>query len=375
MLQHLLWGITFVTLWLTLVWLNFLYMDKPKKRLTKYPKITFGIPAYNEARTILKTVKSLLNADYPLKKKEILVVDDGSTDGTADIVRQYVNEHPGIPVKVITKKNGGKASALIIALDRAKGEYFAVVDADSRISKGSIKKSLLNFSDENIGAVISRVRVDNPRNFLQRLQRFEYIMSSMTRKIMCNFGTLSITPGVLSLYKTKILHEIGGFTKDENNLTEDLEIAMRLKYNGYDIRMEHESITYTHVPHTFTKLWRQRIRWARGYIYNHWNYRRMFFSNKHGLFGTFQLPVNVIVVLLLVLNVGIIMFDLIDKLFEFVIRSITIDGYFISKILSYPTLKEFILARNVQEYQMLSWGTSSTAFWACPCTKNSAKPM
>jgi len=207
-----------------------------------------------------------------------------------------------------------------------------------------------NFTNKNVGAVISRVRVDQPKSMLERIQRFEYIMSSMTRKIMCNFGTLAITPGVLSLYNTKVLRKLDGFTRDETNITEDLEIALRLKFNGYDIKMEHESVTYTHVPKTFDALWRQRIRWARGYIHNHWDYRSMFFARKHGIFGMFQMPVNVFAVILLVLNIGIISYDLLNKFFDFVIRSTTIPNYFINRIMSIPTFKEFILARNVQIY-------------------------
>lgn len=349
MMQYVLWGISFVTLWLTLVWLNFLYAEPAKKRkFSVYPKISFGIPAFNEAETILRTVKSILAADYPSNKKEIIVVDDGSTDSTAGIVKKFAIKHP--EVLLISKKNGGKASALNVALKNATGEFFAVVDADSRISANSVKKSLSNFTDKKIGAVISRVRVDKPKNFLERIQRFEYIMSSMVRKIMCNFGTLYMTPGVLSVYHIDVLRKVGGFTKDKHNLTEDLEIAMRLKYNGYLIKMEPESITYTHVPNTFSELWRQRMRWARGYIYNHLNYRDMFFSKRHGMYGFFQMPLNVLAVLLLVANIGIIVYDLSDRVFDFVFRSLTIPDYFIKQLLDWPTLQQFVLARNIQVY-------------------------
>jgi cellulose synthase/poly-beta-1,6-N-acetylglucosamine synthase-like glycosyltransferase len=347
MLQYLLWGISFLTLWLTLVWLNFLYAEPtPKKRFKEQPKITFGIPAHNEEQTILKTVKSILAADYPANKKEIIVIDDGSTDKTAFVVKQFAKSNP--EVKLIVQKNGGKADALNTALDNATGEFFAVVDADSRISENSIKASIANFTGKKIGAVISRVRVDEPKNFLERIQRFEYIMSSMTRKIMCNFGTLYMTPGVLSIYHVDVLRKVGGFTKDKNNLTEDLEIAMRLKYNGYSIKMEPESITYTHVPSTMSDLWRQRVRWARGYIYNHLKYRDMFFSNKHGVYGYFQMPVNIVAVVLLIANIGIIAYDLINRSFDFVFRSLTISDYFWTRITDWPSLQQFVLARNIQ---------------------------
>jgi cellulose synthase/poly-beta-1,6-N-acetylglucosamine synthase-like glycosyltransferase len=349
MLQYVLWGISFVTLWLTLVWLSFLYSEPAKKRrFSEWPKVSVGIPAFNESETVLRTVKSILSADYPKDKMEIIVVDDGSTDSTAEVVGGFAKSHP--EVRVISSKNGGKASALNVALKHSTGDFFAVVDADSRISANSIKKSLSNFADGKIGAVISRVRVDEPKNFLERIQRFEYIMSSMVRKIMCNFGTLYMTPGVLSIYRIDVLRKLGGFTKDRTNLTEDLEIAMRLKYNGYLIKMEPESITYTHVPGDFSALWRQRMRWARGYIYNHWNYRDMFFSKKHGMYGFFQMPLNVIAVLLLVANIGIIVYDLSGRMFDFVFRSLTIPDYFLNQLLDWPTLKEFVLARNVQVY-------------------------
>lgn len=348
MLEYLLWGISFVTLWLTLVWLNFLYAEPAKKQLKNLPKITFGIPAHNEEQTILKTVKSILAADYPANKKEIIVVDDGSTDKTASVVRQFAAKHPS--VRLIAKKNGGKASALNAALDKATGDFYAVVDADSRISRESIKLSLAHFSDAKVGAVISRVRVDKPQNFLERIQRFEYIMSSMIRKIMCNFGTLYMTPGVLSIYRAPLLRKLGGFTRDPKNLTEDLEIAMRLKQNGYAIRMEPESITYTHVPDNMSGLWAQRVRWSRGYIYNHVKYKDMFFSNKHGVYGLFQMPVNVLAVVLLIANIGIIAYDLLNRGFDFIFRSFTIPDYFWTRITEWPSIQQFILARNIQVY-------------------------
>lgn len=315
-------------------------MKQPKR----LPKVSLIVPAYNEEGTILKTITSLLAADYPASKKEIIVVNDGSKDRTAQVVRSFIKKHPS--VHLVDKKNGGKASAVNAGLRVAKGELVGVVDADSRISENSIRTMLPHFADPEIGAVISRIRVDEPRNFLEKLQRFEYIMSSMTRKIMSNFGTLAITPGVLSLYRADVIRELGGFTTDEKNLTEDLEIAMRLKAHNYQIHMEPDAITFTNVPKTVHAVWRQRIRWTRGYVYNHVKYRHMFFSKKHGLFGTFMLPVNVLAILLLVTNMLLIGYELIDHWIEFTVRSLTIPNYFWNSITDMPTLKQFILAKN-----------------------------
>lgn len=348
MIKELLWGITFLTLWVTIIWLNFLTVKQPKRRLKTLPTVSIGIPAFNESRTILKTITSLLEANYPKSKMDIIVVDNASTDETVRVVRRFIKEHKGVPVRVLSEKRQGKAFAVNAAFKASKGQYFAVVDADSRVTKESIRHVLEKFTDDSVGAVISRVSVDAPKNFVQRLQHFEYIMSNMMRQVLCNFGTLAITPGVLSMYRRDVLNKIGGFTSDDKNLTEDLEIAMRLKEHGYTINMAHKSVTFTNAPDTWAKLWRQRTRWSRGYVYNHVKYRSMFFSSKHGLFGWFQMPLNVAGVVVLLAAVGIVVYDASHNVFDFVYRSLTIPDYFINQITSFPTLKEFILAKDIQ---------------------------
>jgi cellulose synthase/poly-beta-1,6-N-acetylglucosamine synthase-like glycosyltransferase len=349
MLQHILWGITFFTLWLTIVWIQFLYFgDQKKPKVKEFPKISIAVPAYNEAKTIKKTITSLVKADYPKDKIEIIVVNDGSKDDTRAVVEKLARKYASFDIKLINKKNGGKSSAVNAALKIAEGDLFAVVDADSRISPNCLKLIVPHFLKENIAAVISRVKVDNPKILLERIQRFEYIMSNMIRKLMAVLGTLSITPGVLSVYHTDILRKVGGFTKDRTNLTEDLEIAMRLRYNCYDIEMDTNSITHTLVPQTLKALWNQRIRWARGYIVNHWKYRSMLFSKRYGLYGLFQMPVNIIVVILLMINIGIISYSLLTEGLETLVRSLTIEGYLINRLLDFPTIKHLMLGQNLR---------------------------
>lgn len=347
MLQYILWIILFFTLWLTIIWLHCLFTEEPqKKELKKYPKITLGISAFNEQKTIEKTIKSIIEAEYPNDKKEIIAVNDGSTDNTQQIVEELIRKNPDQNIILINQKNQGKAAGMNTALKKATGEYFAVLDADSRMSKNGIKLLLPYFYNDKIGAVISRVKVESPNKILEKIQFFEYVMSSMIRKLMSLIGTLHITPGVLSTYKTETLRKVGGFTKDRNNLTEDMEIALRLISKGYKIEMQPESITYTIVPKGLKKLWKQRIRWARGYIYNMWAYRKLMLSTKHGIFGIFQMPINVIIVITLIVNVIIIMINLLDKSTEFIYRSATINGYFIRKITEIPTTNELVLAQN-----------------------------
>ncbi|RLE45820.1 hypothetical protein DRJ22_03500 [Candidatus Woesearchaeota archaeon] len=346
MLQYIIWIISFITLWLIIVWLNFIYTKEETTKTKKQPKITFAIPAYNEEKTIIKTIKSLLKLNYPAEKKEIIIVNDGSTDKTEQTVKKFIKEKENIIL--INQKNNGKASAINTALKQATGQLFAVLDADSYVEKESINHILPHFENKKTGAVISRIKIDKPKKPLEKLQYFEYIMSNMLRKIMTNFGTLSMTPGVLSVYNTATLRKAGGFSKDKNNMTEDLEIALRLKDKGYNIYMEPKAITYTKAPNTLKSLWQQRIRWSRGYIYNHIKYKHMFFSKKHGIFGIFQLPINALAIILLVINMSIITYNLSNNLFQFILRSLTIHNYFITRITDWPTLKQLILARNVQ---------------------------
>jgi cellulose synthase/poly-beta-1,6-N-acetylglucosamine synthase-like glycosyltransferase len=349
MIQHIIWVVCFFSLWLIIVWLQFLYQEyDQKKKKESFPTVTVCVPAYNEEKTVAKTIKSIIESNYPTKKIETIVVNDGSTDKTANVIRQLIKEYKGFDIKLINKKNGGKSSAINRALKIARGGLFAVVDADSRIDKNGIRLIARHFDDKNMGGVISRTRVENPRNIYEKIQKFEYIMSGMLRHIMAKIGTLSITPGVLSVYRTSILKDVGGFTKDRNNLTEDLEIAMRLKYNNYKVDMEARSVTHTNVPPKFSPLWNQRTRWARGFIYNHWKYRNMFFSKKHGFFGFFQMPINVLVVLLLVINISIITYMVSTDFFETIVRTITIKGYFISRLFEFPTMKAIILGQNLR---------------------------
>ena len=104
MLQHVLWAILFVTLWLTIIWISVLYAEEPKKaKLKRYPKVTIGIPAYNEAKTIGKTVDSIVKADYPKEKLEIIIVNDGSKDNTAKVAQEIIKKNKGYKILLINK--------------------------------------------------------------------------------------------------------------------------------------------------------------------------------------------------------------------------------------------------------------------------------
>ncbi len=347
MIEYIMWIISFITLYLSIVWINFLYFSdfqKPRK-LKNIPTLTIVVPAFNEETGIKETISSLVSCQYPADKLSIVVVDDGSTDKTAEVVRKSIKEHPGYDITLISQENQGKAAAVNAALFTCNSELFACLDADSTIGCGSIMPMLVHFEDDaKTAAVISAIKVDDPKNLFEKIQRFEYLMAILMRKIRSTINTLAMTPGVLSIYRTEVLKDVGGF--DVGNITEDFEIAMRLKYHGYNIQLETSAVTYTKVPNTFRMLWRQRLRWFRGYLINHYKYKDMFFSPKHNkLFSCFQLPLNIFSIFLFLFMIVLVSYYSFTFMIERVIRITMIKGY-LENLFYVPSLKEFILSQN-----------------------------
>jgi cellulose synthase/poly-beta-1,6-N-acetylglucosamine synthase-like glycosyltransferase len=337
-------------LYLGIFWINISRLpEKSKiKEIKVLPSITLVIPAYNEESIIARTIRSVLNLDYDKNKMKLIVVNDGSRDRTKKVVERmfelYKKKRGRFKTILINKKNAGKAAAINTALARTSDELFGVVDADSILEKDSLKKLVHYFSDLKLGAVINPIYVPSPRTFFEKLQRFEYILTSFVRKLMSRINTLYVTPGVLSVYRTGVLKKLGGF--DEKTITEDLEIALRLHYNKYKIIIEPETKSYTYVPKDLKEFWRQRIRWYRGFIRNNYKYKRMFLNKRYGLMGTFQTPVNVIAVFIAWASFLMFGYHFINFLYKEIIRVITLksDIFFVT----FPTFKEFLLGLDLR---------------------------
>jgi cellulose synthase/poly-beta-1,6-N-acetylglucosamine synthase-like glycosyltransferase len=250
--------------------------------LSALPSITLIVPAYNEERTISRTLRHLQGFDYPKEGVEILVVDDGSADRTFEVASRFKG------VAVLKKKNGGKASALNYGLKFAKGELVGCVDSDSCPRSDALLKMVPFFSQENVGAVTSSIFVSGAKNTIERLQRIEYIMIVWARKLLEYLDSVYCTPGPLSLYRTDVLRKVGGF--DEKNLTEDIEVAWKLIHNGYKIRMAPAAEVYTAPQETFGKWWKQRLRWNIGGMQTTLKYRHDLFRRGFGSLGMFVIP-------------------------------------------------------------------------------------
>jgi len=292
----------FVALYMTCLFV-LLYV-KNRKTLFDYPKskknysLSAIIPAYNEEKSIKETVLQVLNSDYK-NLKEIIVVNDGSKDNTASIVRKLMKRYK--KVKLLNKKNTGKADSINKGIKLAKGELIAVIDADSYPDKSAIRKMVGYFDDENTGVVTSAILVKRSKKLLEKLQAIEYTVIAWTRKLLEYVDSVYVTPGPLSIYRKDVVEKIGGF--DTTNLTEDIEMTWRLAYHGYARKMCLSSRVYTVAPNKLKAWFKQRVRWNQGGLQTIIKYRKVFL--KKGMLGWFILPFFIVSLFLGVLGLGI----------------------------------------------------------------------
>jgi cellulose synthase/poly-beta-1,6-N-acetylglucosamine synthase-like glycosyltransferase len=269
--------------------LGFVFRKKNLKTLTKFPLVTVIIPAYNEEKTLEKTVESVLNLDYPKEKLEIIIVNDGSKDKTLEIAKSLSKENK--IVNYIDKKNGGKASAMNAAIKVAKGEFVISFDADSMVVSSALKDMLPYFYDDKIMCVTPGLKVFRPKGILQRVQAIEYDLGLFLRKSFSKADAIHVTPGPFSIYRKVFFEKYGGY--DEKNITEDMEIAMRIQSKNYRIENCPKAMVYTIAPKKFFPLLRQRRRWYFGMVRNLLGYKYMF-NKKYGELGALIFPMALI---------------------------------------------------------------------------------
>jgi len=281
----------FTSLYFMIFWLLVLIekgTKEEKKSLRKYPHVTICVPAYNEETNIKATINSLLSLDYPKDKINIIVVNDGSTDRTKDVVKKIIKENKDRKIILINQKNKGKAAALNKALSLTKTEFFITLDADSIVNKKALKIILPYFKNRNIAAVLPTIKVLEKNTIIQKIQYCEYLINFFLKKLMSYLNVINVTPGPFSVYRTKIIKKLGGF--DEKNLTEDMEMALKIQKAHYKIIQIIGVDVLTKAPKTFKQFYKQRNRWYKGSILNLVKYREMIFRKRYGDLGLFQLP-------------------------------------------------------------------------------------
>jgi cellulose synthase/poly-beta-1,6-N-acetylglucosamine synthase-like glycosyltransferase len=258
-----------------------------RARASNYtPPVTVLVPAYNEERTIAASIVSILAADYP--DFEVIVVNDGSTDGTEAAVQALSRD---ARLRYFAKPNGGKASALNVGLQHARGEVVLFTDADSLFRADTIRNGVAYLADPAVGAVSGNDTVLHPRGALQRmLVVTSHIGTGFVRRALSMLGVLQIIPGNLGLVRTEILRRLGGFREVWG---EDLEITLRLHRERIRVVYGASTCVLAECPHTITGLWKQRVRWLRSYMKVLRMHRDMIGNPRFGWFGPF-LAFNVI---------------------------------------------------------------------------------
>lgn len=249
------------------------------------PPVSIIVPAYNEEVTATKTIQSLLETKY--KEFEIIFVDDGSKDKTFEIVKAAYEGNPR--VKILTKPNGGKASALNFGISQASHEFVICIDADTQLKDDAVYHLMTYFTDEEIGAVAGTVKVGNENNMITRWQSIEYITAqNMDRRAFDLLNSITVVPGAIGAFRKAAITKAGGFTYD--TLAEDCDLTMRILKQDYIIKNCAEAIAYTEAPESINMLLKQRFRWSFGVMQSFWKNRDALFNKKYKFFGMVGMP-------------------------------------------------------------------------------------
>lgn len=306
----IIWIVYFLLLYLMIFWL-LVFVEEgvgdKERTLTKTPLVTIAIPAWNEGQRAIDTLISALSLNYPHEKTEIIVVNDGSTDNTQELLETFIANSKR-KITLINQENKGKGAALNYAAKISKGEIFIPFDADSLIKDDALQKLLPVFEDSNdIAAVLPLMKVWQPKTFMQRIQWAEYMVNLFYKKLMSHLDCVSVAPGPFSAYRKTHFLAVGGF--DEHNLTEDLDISLRLQKNHYKLVQVFTTEVYTKAPSTFKAFYNQRNRWYKGTFLNAIKYKNMAFNKKYGDFGLIQMPRLLLESIVVILIVGLVLYS------------------------------------------------------------------
>lgn len=238
--------------------------EEARKQLFKeLPLVSVIAPGKNEGKHIPALSASLKRQSY--KNLEIIIVDDGSDDNTAEICRKLLDENK-IDIFISNPDRGGKASAANVAFHYTKGKYIVHLDADSHIDDNSIENLLLSFYiDPNCGAVAGDVRINNStESIATTMQAIEYLKTiSLSRLVSSRLNILRIISGAYGAFRRDILEELGGWDVGPGL---DGDITVKIRKMGYKVVFDHYAICYTNSPNTFMKIAKQRFRWDRSLV-------------------------------------------------------------------------------------------------------------
>jgi len=315
------------------------------------PQVAVLIPAFNEAKVIARTIRSVLMSNY--KNLRIIVIDDGSTDDTYKIATEvYAKEIADGRVTVLTKANGGKAEALNFALEQTTEEIYVGIDADGVIAHDAITRLVPHFANPHIGAVAGNAKVGNRVNLWTRWQALEYITSqNFERRALDLFDVVMVVPGAIGAWRTAGVKAGGGYHPD--TVAEDADLTMNLLEQGYAVIYEDQALAFTEAPINANELARQRFRWSFGILQAVFKHRGAILRRR--AMGLFALP-NILIFQILLPLVS----PLIDLAFVAGILRYIIDKHFHPDTTSTADLYKLLTFFGA--FLLIDFAASSLAF-------------
>ncbi|MGW2561667.1 bifunctional polysaccharide deacetylase/glycosyltransferase family 2 protein [Streptomyces sp. NPDC001514] len=245
--------------------------------------VTVLVPAYNEKECIENTVRSLMESDHPI---EVIVIDDGSSDDTADIV-----DDMWLPnVRVVRQANAGKPAALNNGIRNARYDIIVMMDGDTVFEPSTVRELVQPFGDPSVGAVAGNAKVGNRDTLIGAWQHIEYVMGfNLDRRMYDMLSCMPTIPGAVGAFRREALERVGGMSED--TLAEDTDITMAMHRDGWRVVYAERARAWTEAPESVQQLWSQRYRWSYGTMQAIWKHRgALIESGPSGRFGRVGLP-------------------------------------------------------------------------------------
>ncbi len=267
------------------------YRIRNRRRFSWGPPVTGPVsvivPAYNEKECIANTLKSLAQSTHPI---EIIVVDDGSTDGTKEIA-----EALGMPnVRVIRQENAGKPAALNNGVRNASHDIVVMMDGDTVFEADTVRQLVQPFADPDVGAVAGNAKVGNRNTIIGAWQHIEYVMGfNLDRRMYDLLRCMPTIPGAIGAFRREAVLAVGGMSED--TLAEDTDITIAMHREGWRVVYQEHAKAWTEAPASLKQLWSQRYRWSYGTMQALWKHRKSLTDKgPSGRFGRVGMPLVVI---------------------------------------------------------------------------------
>ncbi|MFD5590496.1 bifunctional polysaccharide deacetylase/glycosyltransferase family 2 protein [Streptomyces griseorubiginosus] len=271
------------------------YRQRNRRRFCWGPAVTRPVsvivPAYNEKECIANTLESLSKSTHPI---EVIVVDDGSSDGTSEIAREAARRLGMTNVRIIRQENAGKPAALNNGVRSACHDIVVMMDGDTVFEPDTVRQLVQPFADEEVGAVAGNAKVGNRNTVIGAWQHIEYVMGfNLDRRMYDLLRCMPTIPGAIGAFRRDAVLQVGGMSED--TLAEDTDITIAMHRAGWRVVYQEHARAWTEAPGSLKQLWSQRYRWSYGTMQALWKHRKSLTDRgPSGRFGRVGMPLVVI---------------------------------------------------------------------------------